>query len=203
MNHSRFNRPLILVLALALLLPAMAAAQGGNGGGGGNNRNNGLLPMPVLIITMGGDQAVGNNGGAGGELSGGFASLIVYSNGLVLWSSNDDGTGAGADCNIQAQSISQDQLSELQRNLRRAGGFRAGSNVQGGAGGANQGQLITVTVLRDAGNSSNSIANTFSFFADDASGASLRVFNVLNTFFTGLGIDFDNDGNGNGSGTGS
>jgi hypothetical protein len=178
MNRSRLNLG-ILAIALLLLVPGLVLAQNN---GNGNARNTGLTPMPVLIITAGADQAVG---GTGGNLDGSFSTVIVYSNGLVMWASNDDGTNTGTDCNIQATSISQDRLNQLLRDLRRSGSFRAGSNVN--QNGNNQaGSLVTVTVLRDAGNSSNSIANTFSFF--EASGTSLRVLNILNGFFDEVGI---------------
>lgn len=181
MNRSRLNLG-IFAVALLLLAPTLVLAQGN---GNGNARNTGLTPMPVLIITAGADQAVGSAGGSGGTLDGAFSTVIVYSNGLVISATNDDGTNTGTDCNIQAMSISQDRLNQLLRDLRRSGGFRAGSNVNQGTNEA--GSLVTVTVLRDAGNSTNSVANTFSFF--EASGSSLRVLNLLNTFFDELGID--------------
>jgi hypothetical protein len=199
MNRSRLNQLGIFILALLILAPGLALAQGN---GNGNARNTGLTPMPVLIITAGGDNAA-NGGGTGGNLDGAFSTVIVYSNGLVISTSNDDGSGTntGSDCNVQAMSISQDRLNQLVRDLRRSGGFRAGSNAN--QGGNNQaGSLVTVTVLRDAGNSSNSIANTFSFF--EASGSSQRVLNVLNTFFDELGINqFGGGGDNGGSGSGS
>lgn len=196
MNRSRLNLG-IFALALLLLTPGLVLAQNN---GAGNARNTGLTPMPVLIITAGADNAV-NGGGTGGSLDGAFSTVIVYNNGLVLSFSNDDGTGTntGTDCDVQAFSISQDRLNQLIRDLRRAGGMRAGSTANQ-SGNNEAGALITVTVLRDAGNSSNSIANTFSFF--EASGSSQRVLNLLNTFFDELGIDQfggDDDNGGTGS----
>jgi hypothetical protein len=190
MHRSRFNHPGFLLFALLLLLPGLALAQANANA----NRNTGLTPLPVLIITAGADQAVG---GTGDNLDGSFSTVIVYSNGLVLWASNDDGTNTGTDCNIQATSISQDRLNQLIRDLRRAGGMRANSNVGGQDNQA--GSLVTVTVLRDAGNSNNSVANTFSFF--EASGTGLRVLNVLNTFFDELGINQFGDTGDNGTGS--
>jgi hypothetical protein len=191
MNRSRLNQLGILAIALLVLVPGLALAQNN---GNGNARNTGLAPMPVLIITAGGDNAV--SGGTGGTLDGAFSSVIVYNNGMVLSFSNDDGSGTntGTGCNVQAFSISQDRLNQLVRDLRRAGAFRTGSNANPNDN--NQaGSLITVTVLRDAGNSTNSVANTFSFFT--ASGSSLRVLNVLNGFFNELGIDqFGGSGSG-------
>jgi hypothetical protein len=200
MNRSRLNHLGIFILALLVLVPGLALAQG-NGNGNANNRS--VRPMPVLIITAGGDNAAnGGSSGSGGALDGAFSSVIVYSNGLVLSTSNDDGSGTntGTDCNVQAMSISQDRLNQLLRDLRRAGGLRAGSSAN--QDGSNQaGSLITVTVFRDAGNSTNSVANTFSFF--EASGSSSRVLGVLNTFFDELGINQFGGGGDDNGGTGS
>lgn len=198
MNRSRLN-PGIFAIALLLLAPALVLAQNN---GSANARNAGLTPMPLLIITAGADNAL-NGDGSGGALNGSFSSVIVYNNGLVLSTSNDDGSGTntGSDCNVQAMSISQDRVNQLVRDLRRAGGLRSGSNAN--QGGNNQaGSLVTVTVFRDAGNSTNSVANTFSFF--EAAGSSQRVLNVLNTFFDELGINqFGGGGDDNGGGTGT
>lgn len=202
MNRSRLNLLGIFLMALLILAPGLALAQG-NDNGNANNRNSSVRPMPVLIITAGADNVSNNGGESGGALDGAFSTVIVYSNGLVLSFSNDDGSGTNTagDNNMQAMWISQDRLAQLLRDIRRSGGFRAGSNATADSG--NQaGSLVTVTVFRDAGNSSNSIANTFSFF--QASGTGQRVLNVLNTFFDELGINqFGGGGDNGGTGTGS
>ena len=69
-------------------------------------------------------------------------------------------------------------FNQLIRDLRRSGAFRNRTNVKEDA----EAPLVTITSLMDAGNSTNSVANTFSFF--EASGLSLRVLNLLDTFFT-------------------
>jgi hypothetical protein len=184
MNRSRFFNWGLLVLAFMLLLPGLGLAQGGgddgNGNGGNNNRRQ-FNPQPVLIYTVSGGTLAGET----------LQTLIVYDNGLAVWSTLEGGNGG--DCQVQTAQISQQQINTLLRDLRRAGAMRG--NLQAGP---NQQEpdvpLTTVTVFFNPGGAGRSLAQTFSFFSPQ--GTRARINDVLTNF---LNQNFG-DGGGNGGG---
>jgi hypothetical protein len=193
MNRSRVLNFGILALTLMLLLPGLALAQGnGNGNGNGNNNNRQFNPQPVLIYTVSGGTLAGET----------FESLIVYSNGMAIWTGSGNGggsgTGGGGTGNtsdgIQTIQLSQQDVNTLVRDLRRGGAFRAGNQNNTGNGGDDSLPMTTVTVFFNPSGSGRSLAQTFSFFASEGNRG--RVNNVITNFIN------NNFGGDDGSGSG-
>ncbi|HKV13322.1 MAG TPA: hypothetical protein VJ725_34595 [Thermoanaerobaculia bacterium] len=182
MNRSRILNWGIFAFALLLLLPGLALAQGN---GNGNNNRQQLNPQPVLIYTVSGGTLAGQT----------FETLIVYSNGMAIWTSSGEGTGGtgGTSDGIQTVQLSQRQINALLRDLRRTGAFR-GNQINTGNGGDDTLPMVTITVFFNPTGSGRSLAQTFSFF--DTSGSRGRVNNVITNFIN------NNFGDGSGSGTG-
>lgn len=177
MNRRRVFNGSILILALGLLVPGMALAQGGDDGA--NRRL--LNPQPVLIYTVSGGTIAGET----------LQTLIVYDNGLAVWSTLEG--GAGGTCDIQTAQISQQEINMLLRDLRRAGALRG--NLQVGPSEPEPDvPLTTVTIFFNpggAGTPGRTLAQTFSFFSP--AGTRARINDVLSNFL--------NDHFGDGSGT--
>jgi hypothetical protein len=175
MNRSRILG--IFALALLLLLPGLALAQD-DGGGNQNNRRQ-FNPQPVLIYTVSGGTLAGET----------LETLIVYSNGMAIWTSSGDdsgGTGGTSD-GIQTIQLSQQQINTLLRDLRRAGAFR-GNQINTGNGGDDSLPMTTVTVFFNPSGSGRSLAQTFSFFSSEGNRG--RVNNVITNFInTNFGDD--------------
>jgi hypothetical protein len=188
MNRSRILNWGIFALALLLLSPALALAQGN---GNGNNNRQQLNPQPVLIYTVTGGTLAGQ-----GET---FETLIVYSNGMAIWTgsgagggtdSGGGGTGGTSD-GIQTIQLSQQQINTLLRDLRRSGAFR-GNTINTGNDGDDSLPMTTITVFFNPTGSGRSLAQTFSFFG--AQGNRGRANNVITNFIN------NNFGDGSGSG---
>jgi hypothetical protein len=185
MNRSRLSLA-VLVIALALIVPGLAQAQSGS------NNANFFSPRPVLIYTVfdANSASTGGNGGTGGTGSQGIQTLVVYNNGLVVSTGSDDGSGTGTDgtTNIQNAVISQAQVNELFRQLRRAGGLRASGAPRRAS--TDDSPLRTITIIVDTGDNQHGLATTFSFF-DTQTGNGARFLNILNNFmdqsFNGTG----------------
>jgi hypothetical protein len=173
MNRSRVFNWSILILALGLLVPGMALAQGGDDGSGNRRQFN---PQPVLIYTVSGGTIAGET----------LQTLIVYDNGLAVWSTLEG--GAGGTCDIQTAQISQQEINTLLRDLRRAGALRG--NLQAGPGQQEPDvPLTTITVFFNpggAGSPGRTLAQTFSFFAPE--GTRARINDVISNF---LNDNFD------------
>ncbi|HEX3556871.1 MAG TPA: hypothetical protein VIA62_26910 [Thermoanaerobaculia bacterium] len=175
-------------------IPALAFAQTGTGGGTGNGGNNGGFsstvlsnPQPVLIYTVFGSTLAGDNI---------ISSLVVYNNGLSVWSGNgNSGLGTGTS-NIQFSQGTSDQVFALIRDLRRAGAFRQGGRA--GAQPSPDTPMTTITVfINPDSNSGTSVARTFSFFSADTGRG--RVNDVITSF---LNNNFNGSGGTGGGGTG-
>jgi hypothetical protein len=183
MNRSRFLDWSLLILALVLLVPGMALAQD-DGGNQGNNRRQ-FNPQPLLIYTVSGGTIAGET----------LQTLIVYDNGLAVWSNLEGGNGG--DCNVQTAQISTQDLNALMRDLRRAGANRG--NLQAGPSEQEPDvPLTTVTVFFNpggVGSGGRTLAQTFSFFSPQ--GTRARINDIISNF---LNNNFDNGG---GGGTGS
>jgi hypothetical protein len=185
MNRSRVLNFGILALTLMLLLPGLALAQGS-----GNNNRQQLNPQPVLIYTVSGGTLAGET----------FESLIVYSNGMAIWTgSGNGGTGGGGtggtSDGIQTIQLSQQEINTLMRDLRRAGAFRSSlQNSNNGNGGDDSLPMTTVTVFFNPTSSGRSLAQTFSFFATEGNRG--RVNNVITNF---INNGFGGDGSGGGT----
>jgi hypothetical protein len=180
MNRSRFFNWGLLVLAFMLLLPGLALAQGGDG----NNNRRQFNPQPVLIYTVSGGTIAGET----------LQTLIIYDNGLAIWSNLDGGTGGTAD--IQTTQLTTQQVNTLLRDLRRAGAMRA--NLQGNNVDEQPADvpLTTITVFFNpggVGSPGRTLAQTFSFFTPE--GTRARINDVISNFLN------DNFGGG-GTGTG-
>lgn len=191
MNQSRSLKLIPLVLLLTLVLPALAFAQGGN-----NNNRNRLAPQPVLIYTV---AEVAGTGDTGPSDDQDVTTMIVYNSGLVLMVTNgaDNTTGGGSGCNVQTATVSQQEMGEFLRDLRRAGALRG----QGGPRRMVEGErLVTITILSGVGgNSTNALANTYSFFVgQDQNGLGGRLQNLINNFMNSA-FGGDNGGSGTGS----
>lgn len=154
---SRFNLATLLLLALTLALPSALLAQGG----GNQNRGNRLLP--VLIYTV---SSVGDGGGSDAANLQVQSALIVYSNGQAVFLGGDENTAANSACNV---TLGGEQIRNLQRELRRGGAQRLSSSRQGQPGGSGD-TMVTVTFFINNQNANQSVANSFSYFVDSASG---------------------------------
>jgi hypothetical protein len=167
MNRSRVLNFGILALTLMLLLPGLALAQGS-----GNNNRQQLNPQPVLIYTVSGGTLAGET----------FETLIVYSNGMAIWTGSGTGSGGtgGTSDGIQTVQLSQQEINTLMRDLRRGGAFRSGNQSNPGNGGDDSLPMTTVTVFFNPSGSGRSLAQTFSFFSNE--GTRGRVNNVITSF---------------------
>jgi hypothetical protein len=198
--QSRTTKWIILALALVLCIPGLALAQsGGNGNGNGNGFSQFTMnnPQPVLIYTV-----------WGGTVAGDAAStLVVYSNGLAVWSQSDaSGTGNNG-CtgnSVQTVQLTNSDINDLTQQLRRAGAFRQTAN--NGSASSEDEALTTITVFSNPGRGRNatSLATTFSFFGDGSgSGNGSASRGQINSIFTNfLNNNFGDGGSGGGSGSG-
>jgi len=201
MNNSRFTNLGLVAIFVLLMVPGLALAQAtanANGNGQGSQ-----VMMPALIWTVGGGDVTnsGGNGGIDNDAVNDFSVLIVYRNGLAVattFNSSNGGNGTNGNGNVQTFSLSQNMLNQLTRDIRSAGGLRAGGSL--GTRTGNE-PLNTITIFQNAGGSNTTIANTFSFYGTPT-GARGRVLSTLQNFANNnLGLtDF---GNGTGSGTGT
>jgi hypothetical protein len=200
MKNSRWIKWGILVLAMVLCIPGLALAQG-NGGNGGNGGNNGGFnsftmnnPEPVLIYTVWGGSVAGDTA----------STLVVYNNGLAIWSQSDaSGTGNNG-CtgnSVQTVQITSQDIQDLLLQLRRAGAFRQTANNRGSDSGDTTLTTITVFTNPSRGRNGASLAQTFSFSGDASSigGSRGQVNNIFTNF---LNTNFGDSGSG-GSGGGS
>lgn len=168
MNRSHVFNWSLLLLALVLVVPGMALAQDD---GSGNRRQ--FNPQPVLIYTVSGGTIAGET----------LETLIVYDNGLAVWSNLEGGTGG--DCDVQTAQLSQQQINMLLRDLRRAGALRG--NLQAGPSEAEPDvPLTTITIFFNPGGPGRSLAQTFSFFSPV--GTRARINDVISNF---LNDNFD------------
>lgn len=197
MNKSRLSLGL-LALVLALAVPGLAFAQASAAAGNANSNAGFFAPHPILIYTVT-DANAGLNGTGGSSTTQPVSALIVYNNGFVLSTDNTNGTGTGGGTgttNMQSSFISQAQVNDLYRQLRRAGGLRIGGGPQRGS---NDGSLLrTVTIITDTGDQQHGLATTFSTF--DTSAGSSRIFDIINNF---MNQTFNNGGSGGTGGSGS
>jgi hypothetical protein len=217
--NSRWMKLGILVLSLLVCIPGLALAQsGGNGGGGNGNGGGGNSggfstftmnnPQPVLVYTVWGGTVAGDNA----------STLVVYNNGLAVWSQSDAGSlssggnggngGTGTGNNVQVIQITNAQINDLMTQLRQAGAFRQRAN--NGNAQSSDTPLTTVTIFtQPGGNNGNSrgnatsLAQTFSFYETTGNGSTgasrARIGNVFTNFFN---TNFSGSGSGSG-GSGS
>lgn len=205
MNQSRFSN-LGIALVLALVLPGLAFAQT-NGLG---NRNF-FKPQPVLIYTtwdantLQNGSGSGSGSGSGTGTSDNIQTLVVYNNGLVVSTGGNTNDGSGGSStvngttngNISTALVTQAQVGELYRLLKRGGALKMGGGPQRAA---SDGSLLhTVTIIIDAGNQQDGIAKTFSFFDSDT-GNGARVSGIINNF---MNQSFGTTGSGTGTGSGN
>jgi hypothetical protein len=207
MNQSRLSN-LGIALVLGLVLPGLAFAQGN---GNGNNNRNFFKPQPVLIYTTWDANTLQNGSGSGSGSGGGtgtsdnIQTLVVYNNGLVVSTGGNTNDGSGGSSttngttngNINTALVTQAQVGELFRLLKRGGALKMGGGPQRAS--SNGSLLHTVTIIIDAGNQQDGIAKTFSFFDSDT-GNGARVSGIINNF---MNQSFGTDNGGTGSGSGS
>jgi hypothetical protein len=201
MKRSRLSK-LGVVLVLALALPGLALAQGVNG----NSNRNFFRPQPVLIYTTWDANTLQSGGSGNGTGTGdNLQTLVVYNNGLVVSTGGNtaDGSGTGGangngggttNGNISTTLVTQAQVGELFRLLKRGGALRMGGGPQRAS--SDGGLLHTVTIIIDAGNQQDGIAKTFSFFDSDT-GNGGRISGIINNFMD-QSFGTGNGGNGNG-----
>jgi hypothetical protein len=210
--NSRWMKLGVLVLSLLVCIPGLALAQsGGNGNGNGNGggfstftMNN---PQPVLIYTVWGGTVAGDNA----------STLVVYNNGLAIWSQSDagsltsggSGSGTGTGNNVQVIQITNSDITNLMTQLRQAGAFRQRAN--NGNAQSSDTPLTTITVFTQPGGGNGnsrgnvtSLAQTFSFYETTGTGNTGVSRSRINDLFTGfLNNNFNGSGGSGSGGSGS